>query len=117
MAGTRSVRGLRGYCESRQARAAFYASSDGVHYDGWGSLDNYQYAVWILRQVGTYQVYAVPLPNQRAPTYDPYLNGDVWSVLPYGYQDTSTLLRVAVAQWPTAQTPGRYIGDRSKSVV
>ena len=94
-----------------------YASSDGVHYDGWGSLDNYQYAVWILRQVGTYQVYAVPLPNQRAPTYDPYLNGDVWSVLPYGYQDTSTLLRVAVAQWPTAQTPGRYIGDPAHGVA
>jgi hypothetical protein len=85
----------------------------GEEHDGWGSPNNYQYAVWILAQPGAYQVYATPLPNHRAPTYDPYLHGDVWSVLLSNYADPSTLLRLAVAQWPTAQTPARIASGTS----
>ena len=79
--------------------------------DGWGSPDNYQYAVWLLAQAGHYQVYAVPLPGHRAPSYDPYLNFGVWSVLEDGYASPSALLRLAVAQWPVAQTPARFTGS------
>ena len=81
--------------------------------DGWGSPDNYQYAVWILAQPGLYDVYAAPLPSHRAVNYDPYLHDNAWSVLPSAYARPSTLLRLAVAQWPVAQTPARIVGGNS----
>jgi hypothetical protein len=80
-------------------------------YADWGFSDNMQYALWLIADPGSTNVYAAPLPRPNTEAffaYDPYTSVGMWTIVPAS--DTGSLYTVeglAVAQWPIPQSPAR----------
>jgi hypothetical protein len=76
-------------------------------YADWGDTFNLQYALWLIADPASANVYAVSLPPTAPPSgYDPYTSTDLWTVVSDTASDF-TVEALAVAQWPVPQTPGR----------
>jgi hypothetical protein len=73
----------------------------------WGDVPNLQYALWLIEDTRSTNIYAVPLPPNALLHYNPYASVNIWTVVPPTYTEYCTVEDLAIAQWPLTQTPGR----------